>query len=138
MYDNIFMGLKHFKHGVLDLCFNKCESWLAIPCLWKGLNLNKEREHVILWRKLTRKLFNVYNDTTTIRAKIKYGLNKTDKNKATQGGRSSRIGQEPEGTSTNSPDENRETCYLVREGLIQATSARDMSVNAVILCDDPP
>ena len=75
------------------------------------------------------------------RAKIKYGLNKTEKNKATQGGRSSRIGQDPEGTGTNSPDENRETCYLVREGSTQATeapSARDMSVDAVILRDDLP
>ena len=62
-------------------------------------------------------------------------------NKATQRGRSSRIRQDPEGTSTNSPDENEETCYLIREGLTQATeatSARDMSVDAVILCDDPP
>ena len=29
----------------------------------KKLNLNKEREHMILWRKITWKLNEVYNDT---------------------------------------------------------------------------
>ena len=102
---------------------------------------NKEREHMILWRKINRKLFEVYNDTTTIETQMKNGLNLTDNNKATCRGRSSGIGQDSERTSTNSLDENRETCNLVRECSIQATeapSARDMSVDAVIPRDDPP
>ena len=69
------------------------------------------------------------------------GQNPTNKSRATRGGRSCRIGQEPEGTSTNSPDDNEATCYFIREGLTQATeatSALDRSVDAVIICDDPP
>ena len=51
------------------------------------------------------------------------------------------FGQDLEKTGTNSPDENRETCNLIREVSYQATEApraRDMSVDAVILRDDPP
>ena len=40
--------------------------------------------------------------------------------KATHGGRSSRIGQEPYGTSTDSPDESEDNCYIICEGLNQA------------------
>ena len=105
------------------------------------LNLNNEREHMILWRKINRKLYEVYNDTTTIETQLKKdGLNLTDNNKATRRGRSSGIGQDSERTSTNSPDENRETCNLVREVSNQATeapSAQDMSVDTVIPRDDP-
>ena len=106
------------------------------------LNLNNEREHMILWRKINRKLYEVYNDTTTIETQLKKdGLNQTDNNKATHRGRSSGIGQDSERTSTNSPDENRETCNLIREVSNQATeapSARDMSVAAMIPSEDPP
>ena len=106
------------------------------------LNLTIEREHMILWRKINQKLYEVYNDTTTIETQLgKNGLHLTDNNKATGRGRSSGIRQDSERTSTNSPDENRETCNRIPENSNQANeapSARDMSVDAVIPCDDPP
>ena len=47
-----------------------------------------------------------------------------------------KIGHDLEKAGTNSPDENRETCKLVREVPHQATEAyraRDMRVDAVII-----
>ena len=70
------------------------------------LNLTIEREHIILWRKINRKLFKEYNDVTTIESELKKaGLYKSDNNKATRRGRSSGIGQDSERTGTNSPHE---------------------------------
>ena len=60
---------------------------------------------------------------------------------ATQRGRSSRTGQEPHGTCTDSPGENEEICYITLEGstqAVKATSTLDMSVSAVIIRDYPP
>ena len=92
---------------------------------------------MILWRKINRKLFKEYNDVTTIEAELeKAGLYKADNNEAPRRGRSSGIGQDLERASTNSPDENKETCNLVHEVSHQATEApraRDMSVDAVII-----
>ena len=96
---------------------------------------------MILWRKITKNLRELYREANLNNKKTSDGQSPTTKVKATQRGRSCRIGQEPEGTSTNSPDDNEETCYLIREGLTQATeaiSALDMSVDAVIIRDDPP
>ena len=91
-----------------------------------------------LWRKINRKLYEVYNDTTTIETQLKKaGLHQTDNNKATRRGRSSGIGRDSERTSTNSPDENRETCKLIREvpryHATEAYQARDMRVHALII-----
>ena len=65
----------------------------------------------------------------------------TTKSKATQGGRSRWIRQEPHGTIIYSPDDSEETCYTIREGstqAIEASSALDMSVGAVIIREFPP
>ena len=107
----------------------------------RNLNLNKEREHMILWRKITKNLRELYKKANLNNKKTSDGHSSTTKVKATQGGRSCRIGQEPQGTSTDSPDDSEETCYIIREGLTQATeaiSALDMSVDAVIIRYDPP
>ena len=43
--------------------------------------------------------------------------------------------------STDSPDDSKETCCIVIEGPTQATEAAnalDMSINAVVIRDDPP
>ena len=53
--------------------------------------------------------------------------------KATHGGRSSSFGQEPQGTGTDSPDESKETCFIICEGLIQDIEA----TSAVIIHDYP-
>ena len=81
----------------------------------QGLNLQIEREHIILWRKINRKLFKEYNDVSTIEAELKKaGLYKADNNEAPRRGRSSRIEHHSGKAGINSPDENRETCKLIR------------------------
>ena len=59
----------------------------------------------------------------------------TTKSRATRGGKSSRIGQEPQGTGIDSRDENKETGNNICEGSTQ--SALDMIVGAVIIRDYP-
>ena len=44
-----------------------CESTTELR---EGLNLKIEREHIILWRKINRKLFKEYNDVSSIEAKL--------------------------------------------------------------------
>ena len=64
----------------------------------------------------------------------------TTKSRATRGGKSSRIGQEPQGTGIDSRDENKETGNNICEGptqAVEATSALDMIVGAVIIRDYP-
>ena len=82
-----------------------CESTTELR---EGLNLKIEREHIILWRKINRKLFKEYNDVSTIEAELKKaGLYQADNNKAPRSGRSSRFGHDVEKAGTNSPDENK-------------------------------
>ena len=57
-----------------------CESTTELR---EGLNLKIEREHIILWRKINRKLFKEYNDVSTIEAELeKAGLYQADNNEA--------------------------------------------------------
>ena len=98
-----------------------CESTTELR---EGLNLKIEREHIILWRKINRKLFKEYNNVSTIEAELKKaGLYQADNNKAPRRGRSSRIGHNLEKAGTILPDENKETCKLVREVPYQTTEA---------------
>ena len=93
---------------------------------------------MILWRKIKINLKELYR---------KANLNNKDNgqspnnSKATQRGRSRRIGQKPFGTSINLPDDSEETCYIICEGstqAIEAPSALDMLVGAVMICNFPP
>ena len=61
--------------------------------------------------------------------------------KATRGGRSFRLEQIPQGNNLESLDESEEAHDFIREGPTQANdayTAPDMSVDAVVLRDDPP
>ena len=94
----------------------------------KKLNIAKEREHIILWRKMNKNLREVYRKPNL---NTKGNGQSPTNSKATYGGRSSRISQEPQRTSTDSADESEETCYIICEGstqAIDATSSLDMSV----------
>ena len=84
----------------------------------RNLNLNKRREHMILWTKITKNLREANLNTK----QASEGHSPITKVKASRGGRSCRIGQEPQGTSTDSPDDSEETCYVIREGLTRATT----------------
>ena len=83
-----------------------------------------ERDHIILWRKINSKLFKEHNDVSSIEAKLikqDYTTQTTMRHEA----------------CTNSPDENRETCKLVRKvpryHATEAYQVRDMRVDAVIM-----
>ena len=102
------------------------------------LNLIIERDHIILWKKINIKLFKEQNDVSSIEEKLrKTGLYNPDNNEASHRGRSSRIEHDSEKAGINSPDENRETCKLIREvpryHATEAYQARDMRVDAVII-----
>ena len=93
----------------------------------ENLNIAEEREHMILWRKVNK---TSKNCTGKRIPKVK--------GKALQP--KLRIGQEPQGTSNDSPDESEENCYIIREGstqAIEATSTLDISVDAVNIRDYP-
>ena len=102
----------------------------------KNLNLENEREHMIWWREINKALRELYRKANL---NDKGSGETTTKSKATRGGRSSRIGQEPQGNIIDSPDENEESCYNICEGstqAVEATSALDMSVEC--RCSDHP
>ena len=68
-------------------------------------------------------------------------MNNKTKLKATPSRRSIRIKPVPEGTGLDLPGEDRETCDFNHEGLTNAsvaTSATDISVDAIVLREDPP
>ena len=90
---------------------------------------------MILWRKINKILKELYRKVN-LNDKLELPTN----SKATRGGRSSRTGQEPEGTSTHPAGNSKETCDIPHEGLTQAVEAistLDMSVGAVF-SDYPP
>ena len=102
----------------------------------RNLDLTKEREHLILWRKINKNLRELHRNANLNTKKEVMGMAQPLKLRPfMQGGR---VGSE---TSTDSPNESEVSCYIILEGPTQATeaiSALDMSVDAVIICDDPP
>ena len=82
--------------------------------LREGLNLNRERDLIVLWRKINSKLFKEHNDVSSIEEKLKKtGLYNPDDSKASRKKRLNRIGQDTREACTNSPDEkggNSSTC----------------------------
>ena len=92
-------------------------------------------------RKINKNLRELYRKANLNAKKGSEGQSPTTDVRATHGGRSCRIGQEPPGTSTDSLNESEETCQIIREGstqAIEATSALDISGYAVIIRDCPP
>ena len=78
----------------------------------KNLNIAKESEHIILWWKIKKNLRELYRKANL---NTKGNGQSPTNSKATQGGRSRRIGQEPHGTIINSPDadDSEENCYII-------------------------
>ena len=104
----------------------------------KGLNIEKERDHIVLGRKINTKLYKVHNDVSSIEEKLrKTGLYNPDDSRESGMIRMNRIGQDSREACTNSPDENGETRQLVREvpeyHATVASRVRDMRVDAVII-----
>ena len=106
--------------------------------LREGLNIEKERDLIIMWRKLNTKLYKVHNDVSSREENLRrIGLYIPDVSREFGTIRMNRIGQNSEEVCTNSPDENRETRQLVREVLEYhasvASRVRQMRVDAVII-----
>ena len=104
----------------------------------KGLNLAKERDLIIMWRKLNTKLYKVYNKVSSREENLRrLGLYIPDNTKEINKIRKNRIGQNSDEECTNSPDVNGEACEHFREELefhaTAASRARDMQVDAVII-----
>ena len=107
------------------------------------LDISKEKEHIVLRRKISNKLDKQYREAilnkpveseqSIVKKKTIY--------KAARGGRSNGVESFPEGTKLDSPGEHRETCDIICEDLIHATvafSAPDIIVDSIALHDDPP
>ena len=63
--------------------------------LREGLNIEKERDHIVLWRKKNTKLYKEHNYVSSIEEKLrKTGLYNPDNSEASRKGRSSRIGHD--------------------------------------------
>ena len=112
-----------------------CESTATLR---EGLNINNEREHIILWRKINSKLLKEHNDVSSIEAKlIKTGLYNPDNSEAYRMRRLGRVGHDSGEACTSSPDENGETCQLAREvpryHATEAYRAFDMRVDVLII-----
>ena len=106
--------------------------------LREGLNIEKERDLIIMWRKLNTKLYKVHNDVSSREENLRrLGLYIPDNSREISMIRKNRIGQNSEEVCTNSPDENGEARELIREVLEYHASAasrvRDMRVDAVII-----
>ena len=104
----------------------------------KGLNLVKERDLIIMWRKLNTKLYKVYNKVSSREENLRrLGLYIPNNTKEINMIRKNRIGQNSDEECTNSPDVNGEACEHIREVLeyhaTVASRARDMQVDAVII-----
>ena len=63
---------------------------------------------------------------------------KKEEEEKVQGYMRREIEQVPNGTGLDLLGEHRETCDFTREGLTIAISAPDISVDAIVLHDDPP
>ena len=85
------------------------------------MDLENEREHMILWKIINRTLKELY-EKAELNKKDSTNNQQTDC-KATRGGMSSRTGQEPEGTCTHPQGKSKETFHIAREGLTQAVEA---------------
>ena len=105
----------------------------------QGLNLSKEKDVIIMWRKLNTKLYKVYNNTNSREENLRrLGIyiqdNTQEINKIRE---NNRIGENSEEARTNSPEVDGEACEHFREELVfHATAdprAQVMQVDAVII-----
>ena len=96
-----------------------------------NLNLNLREDKIVLWRRITRALKNIYDNNKDFVSKDNLETSTVDCESTPN----------PEGQGEALPASDRETCPRGREGLVTqavvADSARDMSVGAVIR-DHPP
>ena len=75
--------------------------------LREGLNIEKERDHIVLGRKINTKLYKEHNDVSSIEEQLrKTGLYNPDDSKASCKKRLNRIGQDTREARTRSQDEN--------------------------------
>ena len=83
----------------------------------QGLDLNKEKDKIVLWRKLNTKLYKVYNNTNTKEENLrKLGIyihdNTQEINKIRE---NIRIGENSDEARTNPSEVDGETCENLRE-----------------------
>ena len=105
-----------------------------------NLNLTIREDKIVVWRRITRALKDIYENNVDF-------VNKDTQNIVPSTGNLETSTEDcestpnPEGQGEALPASDRETCPRGREGLVTqavvATSARDMSVGAVI-GDHPP
>ena len=105
----------------------------------QGLNLTKEKDLIVMWRKLNTKLYKVYNKVSSREENLRrLGIYIPDNTQEINKIRENiGIGENSEEVRTNSPEVNGEACEHFREELgFQATAApraRVMQVDAVII-----